>query len=345
MRKLLNDTLRTCGVEVVGEAGNGADALAACARLNPDVMTLDLQMPGLSGMDVLRKLPPGGPGVLVVSAHTDEGSTLAVEALSIGAAEVIRKPAIDGSMSEFAADLKAGVEAAAAARRRPARPCLARPHAAPSPPAASPRAGRVRRPVAAPPGPRDSIRALNRPIVVIASSTGGPQALAEVVPRLTNPCGAGVLIVQHMPSGFTRLLAERLNTMSELEVREAVSGDRVRPGLALLAPGGLHLRLAGGIVTLTEEPPIGGLRPRADLTIEDVAREWRDRCVLIVLTGMGDDGTRGAQALKGAGGVILTEAEETCVVFGMPRSINEAGLTDIIRPLGALPAALKQVMR
>jgi two-component system, chemotaxis family, protein-glutamate methylesterase/glutaminase len=344
MRKLLNDALRTCNVEVVGEAGNGTEALEACARLHPDVMTLDLQMPGLSGMDVLRRLPPGGPGVIVVSAYTDEGSALAVEALSIGAAEVIRKPAIDGSMSQFAADLSAGVQAAAAARHRPGRPAVTRPHTAPATPAAKPRSG-ADRATAAPPRPRSASRVLSRPVVVIASSTGGPKALAEVVPRLPNPCGAGVLIVQHMPPGFTRSLAERLNAMSKLEVREAVSGDRLQPGVALLAPGGLHLRLYGGTVKLTEEPPIGGLRPRADVTIEDVAREWHDRCVLMVLTGMGHDATKGAHALKAAGGVILTESEETCVVYGMPRSINEAGLSDVVEPLTKLPAALKQVMR
>jgi two-component system chemotaxis response regulator CheB len=327
MRRLLADALGGAGVQVVGTAASGAEALELCRRLRPDVMTLDMQMPGLSGMDVLRQLPPGGPGVIVVSAYTDQGSALAVEALSIGAAEVIRKPALGTSMTTFRAELGGAVQAAAAARRM--RPIRATPP--------------VRRGVpAAPPAPG---RRSSRPLVVIATSTGGPRALATFLPRLPSPCGAGVVIVQHMPPGFTAPLAQRLNAACALTVREAVDGDRVAPSVALFAPGGWHLRLDGERVRLTQEPPIGGLRPRADVTIEDAARDWQDRVVLVVLTGMGNDGLRGARALKAAGGTVLSEAEETCVVYGMPRSVEEAGLSDVVQPLAALPTALQGVMR
>jgi two-component system chemotaxis response regulator CheB len=361
MRKLLCDALGACGVEVIGQAANGAEALAACAKLRPDVMTLDLQMPGISGMEVLRKLPPGGPGVIVISAYTDEGSALAVEALSIGAAEVIRKPGADTPLARFAAELGASVQAAAATRKggrsapslrrapeppgpgrreppipaRPARPAPALRGAAPAPTAVPPRTSTT----------SGSSRRVSSPLVVIASSTGGPKALAEFLPKLPSPCGAGVVIVQHMPPGFTGSLAKRLDSISRLNVREATSGDRIEPGVALLAPGGYHMRVRGSSVQLTEEPPVGGLRPRADITIEDVAREWGDRSVLVVLTGMGNDGTKGARSLKAAGGVILAEAEETCVVYGMPRAVYEAGLTDIVQPLNQLPLALAGVIR
>jgi two-component system, chemotaxis family, protein-glutamate methylesterase/glutaminase len=321
MRRLVSDALRSCGVDVVGEAVDGREALDACNRLRPDVLTLDLQMPGMSGMDVLRRMGSSGPGVVVVSAYTEEGSALAVEALSIGAAEVIRKPASGTPLQRFAADLHAGVQAASAIRRR--RPAPAR--------AGLRQAG--------------SLRRLTRPLVVIASSTGGPKALAEILPRLPSPCGAGVVIVQHMPAGFTRSLAERLDRASALEVREAAEGDRIRPDLALVAPGGFHLRLNGESVSLTEEPAVGGLRPRADLTIEDAARDWSDRVALLVLTGMGNDGTRGARAIRGAGGVVLAEAEQSCVVYGMPRAVAEAGLVDVVEPIGGLADALSGVLR
>lgn len=186
---------------------------------------------------------------------------------------------------------------------------------------------------------------MQRPLVVVASSTGGPKALAEFLPKLPNPCGAGVVVVQHMPPGFTGSLAKRLDSLSRLNVREAVSGDKIEPGVALLAPGGYHLRVRASSVQLTEEAAIGGLRPRADITIEDAAREWPDRCVLVVLTGMGNDATKGAKALKAAGGIVLAESEETCVVYGMPRAVYEAGLTDIVQPLNQLPLALAGVIR
>jgi two-component system chemotaxis response regulator CheB len=367
MRKLLSDALAACGVEVVGQAADGGQALEACARLRPDVLTLDLQMPGVSGMEVLRRLPSGGPGVIVVSAYTDEGSALAVEALSIGAAEVIRKPSADTPLARFAADLGASVQAAAASRRSgrgravtpPPRPRAAAPLApAPPPrPATPPRrstpppapaairpALAAPVPVAPPPTPARRL-SVQRPLVVIASSTGGPRALAELLPKLPRPCGAGVVVVQHMPPGFTGSLAKRLDAASRLDVREAVNGDHIDPNTVLVAPGGYHLRIRSGTVALTDEPAIGGLRPRADVTIEDAARDWGERCVLVVLTGMGNDGTRGAKALKAAGGVILTEAEESCVVFGMPRAVQEAGLSDIVQPIEGLPAALQGVIR
>ncbi len=324
MRRFLAEALSACGVEVVAQAPDGRLALEACARYRPDVMTLDLQMPGMSGMDVLRALPRGGPGVIVVSSYTAEGSAMAVEALSFGAAEVIRKPGAETSLTRFAADLQSGVKAAVASRRaRPATRLAA-------PPAPVAPAGRLRR--------------LAKPLVVIASSTGGPRALTEVVPKLPSPCGAGVLIVQHMPAGFTESLARRLDAQSRLAVREAAAGDRIDPGTALIAPGGYHLRLRGRTVHLSQEDAIGGLRPRADITIADVARDWPGRCVLMVLTGMGADGMAGARALKATGGIVLSEAEATCVVYGMPRAVEEAGLSDIVEPLGELAAALGTVM-
>jgi two-component system chemotaxis response regulator CheB len=328
MRRLLADALTRCGFEVVGEARDGAEALELCARLRPDVMTLDMQMPGLTGIEVLRRLRGRGPGIVVVSAHTAEGSALAVEALTLGAADVVRKPAGGLSLAEFTPQLAASVEAAAATRRAPR---------AVAPPS---------RPVAPTPATRRPRRRSTAPrLVVIASSTGGPQALASLVPSLPSPCGAGVVIVQHMPAGFTRQLAQRLDAGSALTVREAEDGDRIDPRTALIAPGGWHLRIAHGVVKLSAEPPVGGLRPRADITIRDAARDWADRVVLMVLTGMGSDGLEGARVAVPRGATVLSQSERSCVVYGMPRSVEVAGLSDVVVGLDGMPKALEEALR
>ena len=180
-------------------------------------------------------------------------------------------------------------------------------------------------------------------LVIIATSTGGPRALHAVVPHLPAPLGAGVLIVQHMPVGFTKALATQLDAESKIEVREAAPVEDIRPGLALLAPGGSHLEVAGrGRTRLSQAPPIGALRPRADVTIVSAVRHYGSRVTLAVLTGMGDDGLVGARAVKEAGGTVLIEDERTCVVWGMPRSIKEAGLEDAVVPLDAMPLAIAQ---
>jgi two-component system, chemotaxis family, protein-glutamate methylesterase/glutaminase len=188
---------------------------------------------------------------------------------------------------------------------------------------------------------RDGVPRGTSRIVVIAASTGGPRALGELVPALPAPLGAGTVIVQHLPSGFTAPLARRLDKAARLRVREAADGDLLDPHLALLAPGGSHLRLtAAGMTALSDAPEIGGLRPRADLTIADAARAYGERTVLVILTGMGNDGLEGAAAVRRRGGRVLVEAESSCTVYGMPRVVAEAQLADVALPLGELPAAI-----
>jgi two-component system chemotaxis response regulator CheB len=180
-----------------------------------------------------------------------------------------------------------------------------------------------------------------RRLVVIAASTGGPRALGRLVPALPAPLGAGTVIVQHLPSGFTQPLAQRLDRAARLSVREAGDGDLLDPGTALLAPGGAHLRIdAAGAASLSRAPEVGGLRPRADLTIADAARAYGERTVLVVLTGMGDDGLAGAREVRGRGGRVLVEAESSCTVYGMPRAVEEARLADAALPLDQLPDAI-----
>jgi two-component system, chemotaxis family, protein-glutamate methylesterase/glutaminase len=331
MRRIVGSILHRGGVEVVGSAGDGDEALALCERERPDAMTLDLTMPGLGGIDVLRALRQPGRRplpVVVVSAFSPAHGARAVDALAEGAFELVTKPnGGQGGVDAFEQSLLSKVRAAIELRRRQ----LACRAAAQSPTPAS------RIAVSDRPARR---RGLTR-LLVIASSTGGPRALAELLPQLPSPLGVGTLIVQHMPAGFTASLAARLDRASCLSVREAGGGERLDPNVALVAPGGRHLRLCDdGVLTLSDEAPLGGLRPRADLLIADASRRFGERLVLVVLTGMGNDGLRGAEEVRRRGGRILAEAEESCTVYGMPRAIAEARLADSILPLRQLPDAI-----
>ncbi len=332
MRRLLSDALGKHGFEVVATVNDGDQALKACLELRPDVLSLDLTMPGLDGIGVLRGLRPLelAVSVVVVSAFSPAHGAHAVDALAEGAVELVAKPAAGEGLDDFIADLGAKVRLAAASRRRR--------------PAASAAAGAQPAPVRRAAAPRPaSGRPRKAPMVMIACSTGGPQALTELLPKLPSPLGAGTVIVQHMPPGFTGSLATRLDNASSLNVREAQDGDRIDSRTALIAPGGRHLHLlADRTAKLGDEPPVGALRPRADLTIVDAVRVFGGDLLLVVLTGMGKDGLDGAREVRRCGGRILAEAESSCTVYGMPRAIVEAGLADGVYDLGLLPEAISR---
>ena len=326
---MLAHALTDAGFDVVGQARDGDEALELCRRLRPNAMTLDLAMPGMDGIGVLRELRrPGAPAipVIVVSAFSPAHGARAVDALAEGAFDLVAKPGAGAPLSAFVAELADKVRAAAGSLRR--RITGAAVAAAPAAPAA--------------PAPRSATSvAGTKPLVFIASSTGGPAALARLVPRLPARLGAGTVIVQHMPPGFTTSLASRLDRASKLMVVEAAAGDTIAPDKALLAPGGLHLRLgADRRAVLSDDEPIGGLRPRADLAISDAARLFGRRLLLVVLTGMGNDGVVGAQDVRAQGGRVLIQEESTCAVYGMPRAVAEAGLADAVFALDDLPAAI-----
>ena len=328
MRQIVSSSLTRAGVQVVGSAANGDEALIVCDRERPDALMLDLTMPGLDGIGVLRSLRQQGRSdmpVIVVSAFSPAHGARAVDALAEGAFDLVAKPAIGESLSDFAAALVAKVEAATS-RTRPAAARGQRSSRMPTVPAA-------RRP----------LRSRTAKAVMIATSTGGPRALAELMPKLPASLGIGTLIVQHMPPGFTKSLAARLDGNSKLNVREAEGGELLDPKVALIAPGGKHLRIGSdGRTNLTDEPEIGALRPRADLTIEDAAKVFGERMLLVVMTGMGQDGLIGAREVKRRGGRILVEAESTCTVYGMPRAVNDAKLADEVLPLHELAQAIAE---
>jgi two-component system chemotaxis response regulator CheB len=335
MRRMLSDALTRQGFEVVGSAADGDEALELCRQHRPDALTLDLHMPGLDGLGVLKALRDGKAEpvpVVVVSAFSPAHGARAVDALAGGAFDLVAKPAIGEGMDNFTAELGRKVaEAAHAGRSRRVRSVIARPARRP---------GQVSAPAVPPHADARRVSATKK-LVLIACSTGGPKALGELMPALPGRLGSGTLIVQHMPPGFTASLATRLDGSSKLTVREAGGGELLDPTVALIAPGGSHLRLSDDRRTrLNDDAPEGGLKPRADHTIEDAARLYGNRLLLVVLTGMGRDGLRGAKAVKAAGGTVLVEAENTCTVYGMPRAIAEAGLADEVLDLGELPAAI-----
>jgi two-component system chemotaxis response regulator CheB len=319
MRNIVTRSLTKAGIEVVGSARDGDEALALCERERPDAMTLDLTMPGLDGLGVLRALRQRSDTnipVVVVSAFSAAHGARAVDALAEGAFDLVSKPTANESLDAFIEALGSKVKLAAASRRKPRPPAHNKNPLAPRRPSSSSKTAKL---------------------VLIATSTGGPRALAALVPKLPAQLGVGTLIVQHMPAGFTGSLAARLNASSKLTVLEATGGETLDPRTALLAPGGLHLRLAqDGRTTLSDEPAIGGLRPRADVLIQDAARAYRDRLLLVVLTGMGNDGLAGAREVRRHGGRILVESEESCTVYGMPRAIVDGGLADEVLDLSDL---------
>jgi two-component system chemotaxis response regulator CheB len=326
MRHIVSSSLSRAGVEIVGSAANCDEALAACDRERPDALMLDLSMPGLDGIGVLRALRKQGRSdmpVIVVSAFSPTQGARAVDALAEGAFDLVAKPAVGESLEDFATALVEKVSSAT--NGRPPRPT---------------------RTAAAPPVARQPRRPLRSSVaraVLIATSTGGPKALAALMPHLPERLGIGTLIVQHMPPGFTKSLAARLDQNSPLTVREAGGGELLDPGVALLAPGGKHMRVGpGGRVNLSDEPEIGALRPRADLMISDAAKVYGERTLLVVMTGMGNDGLVGAEEVRRRGGRILVEAQSTCTVYGMPRAVEEAKLADEVLPLNELAEAIAE---
>lgn len=344
MRRLVGDVLTRGGFDVVATARDGDEALRECRRHRPEAMTLDLSMPGMGGIEVLKALRGESLDlpVVVVSAFSPAQGAYAVDALAEGAFELVTKPTGLADAPVFEQTLLGRVTLAVTSRRQASLLRLA-----PQPRTLTAPWSRVGGTGSAPAtpvkAPRRRPSARDAKVVLIAISTGGPKALAALLPQLPSPLGLGTMIVQHMPAGFTASLADRLNRASALTVKEAGGAETLDPGVVLLAPGGRHLRMDDtGKTHLSDDDPIGGLRPRADLTIEDAARRHGDRLLLVVMTGMGQDGLRGAEAVRRHGGRILAEAEETCTVYGMPRAVAEAGLVDRVEPLHALADAIAE---
>lgn len=339
MRQVVTRALESdARFEVVGTATSGADAIEQCRKLRPDVVTMDFNMPGLNGAEATRAiLSERMTPVVMLSAHTQQGAKETLQALEAGAVDFVTKPSgeVSAHLGEAKAELiekllaAAGANIAVLAPRRPAEPTII---SAPEPEARS-----------SPHSSRRFTASGQHRLIVIASSTGGPQALLRVVPQLKLPGRAALLLVQHMPDGFTAAFAEQLSEASGFQVREAENGDLVGPGSALLAPGGTHLVLdRAGRVQLRADPPVHGVRPAADPTLVSAAQSFGARTIGVVLTGMGKDGAKGLAAVKASGGATLAQDKATSLVYGMPKAAVELGVIDTVSPLDRIAAVINR---
>jgi two-component system, chemotaxis family, protein-glutamate methylesterase/glutaminase len=328
IRKVLSLGLsRDPMIDVVGTASSADQARDMITTLQPDVMTLDIEMPRMDGVTFLRQLIPVHPlPTVIISSATQEGAAVTLRALEAGAVDVIAKPTMDpntglhGMMDEVCARVRA------AASARPVR--MARP------------AGFGFGLGAVMP----ASAAMRSRVIAIGASTGGVQALAQLL-QVMPPDAPGIVIVQHMPQGFTRAFADRLDTLTTIRVREAQDGDQVRPGLALIAPGGdQHMRIAGRAphwrVTLAPGAPVCYSRPSVDILFQSVAEQAGPRACAALLTGMGKDGAAGMAAIRRAGGVTIAQDEATSVVWGMPAAAVERGAASQVLPLADIAPAL-----
>lgn len=336
--------------EVVGQARDGEEAVRLASELTPDVMTMDFNMPGLNGADATRAiLAVRRVPIVMLSAHTRGGASETVEALAAGAVDFVAKPG-----GEVSADLTAIREELVTKLLAAARAKVLCPDGASRTPQSSARvAPSSRRAPTSEPVPasrrpsRSAVRHMppGLRVVVVASSTGGPAALVRVVPALKIDENAALLIVQHMPAGFTAALAEQLAERTSFAVREAKAGDELAAGLALVAPGDHHLVVdRSGRVALDDSPPVHGVRPAADVTLKSVAQAYGTRSVGVVLTGMGRDGALGLAAIKAGGGRTVAQDRESSTVYGMPRAAQELGVVDDVVALDRVAALVSKLI-
>jgi len=323
VRKVVREMLSSNPhIEVVGSARNGSEGLEMIAKLKPNVVTCDLNMPELDGVGFVRRQMAISPvPILILTASPQDGEHV-LAALQAGAIDFIRKPTAlaNDDLLEIRQELCSKVKAAAGARS-----FLALPEAA----------AQKGVPLAAQRAPSKI------GIVVLGISTGGPQALRYLVPQFSAEFPVPLVIVLHMPVGYTAFFAEKLAEISKLSVREAHQGCPVRAGEALIAPAGRHLtlrRTARGdiIVELSLQPSDKPHRPSVDVLFQSAAEVYGGSTMGVVMTGMGDDGKQGAAWIKAQGGIILTESEESCIIYGMPRSVVESGLSDASVPLASM---------
>lgn len=329
-RKIVSDVLASSpSMEVAGTASNGSEALCLIPKLKPDVVTLDIEMPGMNGLETLQRIMAECPTpVVIVSSLTVSGARESIQALSFGAVDIMAKPhggqAI-GLTRAMKDDLIGKVLAASRVRLDSLRP--------------------VRFPAARAKLPMVHAVGSGFPVVAIASSTGGPKALRTIVPLLPTDAGAAYVIIQHLPEGFSAPMVRDLDTVTELNARESSDSDCLMPGDLIFAKAGLHTIFEhGGRTRLTADPPLWGVRPSADVTMASLVSVYGSRMIGVILTGMGRDGANGLRLIKDAGGPTVAEHESTCVVYGMPKSAIEMGAADTIVALNHIPDAIHEAI-
>lgn len=313
------------GIEVVGQGQNGSELLPLVQSLKPDVVVLDVEMPKMNGLEALHQLMETHPvPVIMLSNLTSDGAEVTLQALEIGAFDFVVKPQPGTTMAETVEVLAEKIRWAATHKRRQSAP---RPRLNPVQP--SKPALHTPAPQPAAPASQAAVAPLGRhdTLVMIASSTGGPSALTEFLAAIPPGLPIGGVIVQHMPPGFTTILSERLDKTCHYHIVEAKAGHTLQRGQFLVAPGGQHLVFdAHGVAMLSNAPTVNGVRPAADVTMKSLARTYGQQILAVVLTGMGKDGYAGVKEIVDQGGRVLAQDAESCVVYGMPRHVIEAGL-------------------
>ena len=325
MRKLIPAILaRDSSIEVVGTAMDGAFALKKIEELQPDVVTLDLEMPRMDGLEMLRLIMKRAPlPIILFSTHSKEGGYATLKALALGAVDFLQKPkdAAAGRLEEIADQLIAKIKVAKRAAKRKLPPVTV-----------VEELSRVTK------GARPSLPP--RRVIAVGISTGGPNALQYMLSQIPSDFLSTIVVVQHMPEGFTEMFAKRLDECCPLEVHEARSGDLLIAGRVLICPGNRHIMVRrmprGDMVVLSDGSPVNGHRPSADVLFHSVAQEFALTAVGVLMTGMGEDGAEGLGAIKAAGGMTIAQSEESCVVSGMPRAAIQKGYANKVIPLEGL---------
>lgn len=315
-------------ITVIGTSHDGYDAIKKVKELKPDIVTMDIEMPHLDGLKALEYIMSNCPTpIIMLSSHTSEGAEATIRALELGAADFFLKPSLTNSndknllFSELINKIKniAGINVKRLIQNREI--------------VYKKKSQDVK-------NTRQLFKADNTDItkiIIIGSSTGGPRSLYQIIPTIPPNIPAAILIVQHMPPKFTGSMAERLNELSNINIKEAQNGDEIMAGRAFIAPGGYHMTVGmNKKILITEDKPRSGLRPSVDVTMETAVNVYGNLCTGVILTGMGHDGTEGASLIKAAGGTIIAQDEESCVVFGMPRSVIENGLANKVVPLNEI---------
>jgi two-component system chemotaxis response regulator CheB len=352
-RKAVSDILGEIpGVEVVGVAHNGKIAVAKIKTLQPDLLTLDIEMPEMNGLEVLQYLQQNAPQIsaIMVSTLTSEGGDMTMRALELGAYDFILKPTstnINDSRQQLRVLLTPLIKAFQTGRTTVGSLQSGAKGSGFQSSGTKPSGVKPRPSSYSPPSPVRSSGSAMTPvrrhgkseIVTIGISTGGPNALARMMPMLPGDLGVPIVIVQHMPPVFTKSLANSLNSKCALTVKEAQDGEPIEANVAYIAPGGKQMKLVAStdgtnrLIKLTNDPPENSCKPSADYLFRSVADYYVGRTTAVIMTGMGSDGTKGLQILKQKGALIIGQNEETCVVYGMPKTPAELGLTDVVAPL------------
>lgn len=328
MRKMISEILAQDPlIEVVGTARDGVDVIRKVVQLRPDVVTLDVEMPVMDGLEALKQIMRDCPTpVVMVSSMTQAGAEATIQCLEAGALDFVGKPSGSISLDIHKVGHEIAEKVKIVARVQPS--CFV----PSSRPAVRPAMG---------------VTAARQPkVLVVGASTGGPRALQALLPAIPGDLGLAMVVVQHMPPGFTGALARRLDEACAYDVREASDGDRLQPGLALVARGGQHLEFGmDGVARLSEAPAVHNVRPSVDVTIASLIQAFGGRTMAVLLTGMGEDGARGLKAVRSLGGTTFAEDASTCVVYGMPKAAVEMDGVDHVLPLDCLASGITESVR